>query len=78
MSTHEQAWASMLKPLILTGLTPKSPILLLHMLIWHHENLYGDKNEQVSTHEQAWASMSKNAKSAEFNRINIEIPYFGP
>ena len=22
--------------------------------------------------------MSKNAKSAEFNKINIEVPYFGP
>ena len=69
---------TMLKPLILTGLTPKSPFLALHMLIWHHETLYGNKKEQVSTHEQAWASMSKNAKSADFNGFNFKIPYFGP
>ena len=32
----------------------------------------------MSKHEQAWKSMSKNAKSADFSRFNIEIPYFGP
>ena len=42
---------TMLKSLILTGLTPKSSVLVLHMLILHHESLYGDKKEQVSTHE---------------------------
>ena len=78
MSKHEQAWARMLNPLILTGLTPKSPILPLHMLIWYHETLYGDKKEKMSTHEHTWASMSKNAKSADSSRFNIEIPYFGP
>ena len=65
----------MLNPLILTGLTSKSPILVLQMLIGHHESLFGDRKEQVSTHDQARASMSENAKSADFN---IKIPYFGP
>ena len=68
----------MLNPLILTGLTSKSPIYGLRMLILHHETLYGDKKEQVSTHKQAWASISKTAKSADFNRINSKVPYFGP
>ena len=71
-------YLTMLKPLILTGLTPKSPILPLHMLIWYHETLYGDKKEKMSTHEHTWARMSKNAKSADSSRFNIEIPYFGP
>ena len=78
MSKHEQAWARMLNPLILTGLTSKSPILVLQMLIGHHESLFGDRKERVSTHEQAWASMSENAKSADFNRFSIKIPYFRP
>ena len=47
----------MLNPLILTGLTSKSPIFGLRMLILHHETLYGDKKEQVSTHEQARGRM---------------------
>ena len=78
MSKYEQTWASMLNPLILTGLTSRSPILALHMLIPNHETIYGDKKEQVNTYEQAWVSMSKNAKSADFNRFDIKIPYFGP
>ena len=78
MSKHEQTWASMLNPLILTGLTSRSPILALHMLIPNHETIYGDKKEQVNAYEQAWVSMSKNAKSADFNRFDIKIPYFGP
>ena len=78
MSKHEQTWASMLNPLILTGLTSRSPILALHMLIPNHETIYGDKKEQVNTYEQAWVSMSKNAKSADINRFDIKIPYFGP
>ena len=53
MSKHEQALAKMLNPLILTGLTPKSPIYGLRMLFLHHETLYGDKKEHVSLHEQA-------------------------
>ena len=78
VSTHEQAWASMLNPLILTGLASKSPILALYMLICQHETLYGDKKEQLSTYEPAWASISKNAKSADFNRFSIKIPYLSP
>ena len=57
------------------GLTPKSPILPLHMLIWYHETLYGDKKEKMSTHEHTWASMSKNAKSTDSSRFDIEIPF---
>ena len=81
MSKHEQAWARMLHPLILTGLTSKSPIFGLRISILHHETLYGDKKSKwahISMHEQAWASMSKTAKSADFNRINSKVPYFGP
>ena len=57
MSKHEQAWARMLNSLILTGLTSKSPILVLQMLIGHHETLFGDKKERVSSHAQAWVKM---------------------
>ena len=57
MSKHEQAWARMLNPLVLTGLTSKFPSLVLHMLIWHHKTLFGDIKVQVSKHEQAWARM---------------------
>ena len=32
--------------------------------------------ERVSEH--TWASMSKYVKSADFNRFNAKIPYFGP
>ena len=67
---------TMLKPLILTGLTPKISILVLHMLIWHLETLYGDKKEWVSTHEQAWASMSKHAKVANFNGFSQNFSFF--
>ena len=37
--THELALTDM----ILTGLTPKFPILILYMLILYHETLYGEK-----------------------------------
>ena len=45
MSKDEQAWASMLKPLILTGLTANFPILVLHMYIQYLETLFNDKKE---------------------------------
>ena len=65
MSKHEQAWANMLNPLILTGVTSKPFIYGLGMLILHHETLYGDKKEQLSTHEQAWACLLYTSDAAD-------------